>query len=313
MRAAIVIEHHKLALKEDVTEDIEADTTAALNASEASRPAVVDRRVVDIRAGDSGLVVTNLEAYVGQSDAAGVGIPSLLLVVPRAINAPVVVRHDGVIDKEQRGSSISDSVKAVGVDVASTNGVAGASERPEALAVVDIDVGDVAGMCAVVDGTKAVGAGLAFLEVGGEERGREAGFDVVEEGQLLVWLNGIDGGEGETEEAVIAGVLLELVADFLGELDGLAGKGGGADCYGVGVDDAAGGAAIAVGDVPGRSGQSFGGIGLGRVVGIVAIDLVGRSLGREDPSIHVSIPLEIESFETTHRSEEPVSKSSVSC
>ena len=140
-------------------------------------------------------------------------------------------------------------------------------------------------MCAVVDGAKAVGAWLALLKVDGEKGGRETGFDIVEKGELLGGLDSVDGGEGQAEEAVVTGVLLELGADFFGEFDGLAGEGGGADSYGVGVDIAAGRATVAIGNVPGRAAEDFGGVGLGWVVDIMAINFVTGGLGGKDPAI----------------------------
>ena len=152
-------------------------------------------------------------------------------------------------------------------------------------------------MCAVVDSAKAVGAGLPLLEVDGEKGGREAGFDIVKKGELLGGLDGVDGGKGQAKETVVAGVLLELGADLFGEFNGLAGEGCGADSYGVGVDIAARRATVAVGNIPGRAAESFGGIGLGWVVDIMAVNLVTGGLGGKDPAVDSLVSALIQRYE----------------
>ena len=139
-------------------------------------------------------------------------------------------------------------------------------------------------MCAVVDGAEAVRAGLALLKVDGEKGGREAGFNVVEKGELLSGLDSVDGGEGQAKEAIVTGILLELGANLFGEFDGLADERCGADSYGVGVDIAARRATVAVGNVPGEAAEGFGGVGLGWVVGIMAVDFVAGGLGGKYPA-----------------------------
>lgn len=288
-RATRPIKNHKLALEEDIPKDIQADALTRLNAAEARRPAVVDRSVVDVRAGDRGLVAADLEADVRQGGAAGVGVAALGLVELGAADGFVVCGYDGVVDEQQGGARVGDGVDAVAVDGAVAYGVARGSKGPKALGTVDGNVGDVAGVCAVVDGAKAVGARLALLQVDGEKRGREAGFDIVEKGELLGGLDCIDGGEGQAEEAVVTGVLLKLSANFFGEFDGLADEGRGADSYGVGVNIAARRATIAVGDVPGRAAEGFGGVGLGWIVGVMAVNFVTGGLGGKDPALDPSV------------------------
>ena len=102
-------------------------------------------------------------------------------------------------------------------------------------------------------------------------------------------LDGVDGGEGQAEEAVITGVLLELGANFFGKFDGLAGEGRGADSNGVGVNVAARRATVAVGNVPGRAAEGFGGVGLGWVIGVMAVHFVTGGLGGKNPALDPSV------------------------
>ena len=83
----------------------------------------------------------------------------------------------------------------------------------------------------------------------------------------MVWSDGVDGGEGEAEEA-IGFILSEFGGDGLGELDGLACDGCSAYVDGIGIDVAAGGAAIPVANGPGLAGELLGG---GRIGGVVDV------------------------------------------
>lgn len=192
------------------------------------------------------------------------------MVVDRAVNLGVVSAHDVIRDQEEGSSRVGDGGDVSSGGGSTADGVAGGGEAPEPLGVVDGGVRDFTRVFGVVDIAEVVGSRRALLQVGGEERGVETGFGVGEEGLLLVGLDGVDGGEGETEEAI--GLILgEFRGDLLGELDGLAGDGGAAAVDGVGVDVAAGGAAVAVADGPGLAGELLGGAGVGGVVDVVAV------------------------------------------
>ena len=114
-----------MALEKNIPEDVEADTLARLNAPKARRPAVVNRRIVDVRAGDSGFVSADLEADVRQRGAAGVGVATLGLVEFSTADGFVVGGYDGVVNEQQRGARVGDSVDAVSVDGAIADCVAG--------------------------------------------------------------------------------------------------------------------------------------------------------------------------------------------
>ena len=114
----------------------------------------------------------------------------------------VVCCYDVVGQEEERSSSVGDGGDTFGNGGAGADCVACASEAPESLGIVDGCVGDAAGVGGVVDVAEVVAAWFAFLEVGGEEWGAKESGGVVEEGLLFVWGYGVDGGEGEAEEAV---------------------------------------------------------------------------------------------------------------
>ena len=82
---------------------------------------------------------------------------------------------------------------------------------------------------------------------------------------LLVRSDGVDGGEGETEEAV-GFILSEFRGDGFGEFDSLACDGGTAYVNGVGIDVTASGTSVAVANGPGLAGEFFGSRGVGGIV-----------------------------------------------
>ena len=148
-------------------------------------------------------------------------------------------------------------------------------------------VGDVSCIFRVVNISEVVRTRFTLEEVCSEQGRVEEGFGVCEESLLLVGGDGVDGGEGEAEEAV-GFVLGEFGGDGLGEFDGLAGYGCAAYVDGVAVDVAAGGTAVAIADGPGFAGEGFGGGGFGGVVdGMVGL-FVGGEFGRKDPAMNVS-------------------------
>ena len=180
----------------------------------------------------------------------------------------VVCGDDGVGEEEERGAGVGDGLEGRGYGAAGADGVAGGGEAPESLAVVDGGVGDVAGVFGTVNVAEVVRAWFSLQKVGGEDGRVEEGLGVGEEGLLLVRGDGVDGGEGEAEEAV-GFILSEFGGDGLGEFDGLACDGCTAYVNGVGVDVTAGGAPIAVANGPGFAGEDLSGGGIGGVVDVV--------------------------------------------
>ena len=263
-----VVKDHELRLEEDVAEDGLPDAVVALEPAEAA-PALGRGRVVHVAPRHDGRVAFDLQGQVRQGGGAVEDVPAVALAVGGAGHLGVVGRDEVVGEEEQAGSRVRDRGDALADGGPGADGVPARGEAPEPLGVVHGGVGDVAGVLARVDVAEVVAAGLAFLQVGGEEGRVEAGLGVGEEGLDLVGGHGVDGAEGEAEEAV-ALVLSEFGADGFGQFDGLTGDGCTADVDNIGVDVAAGGAAIPVADAPGLAGVDRGGFGIGRVVDVVA-------------------------------------------
>lgn len=120
--------------------------------------------------------------------------------------------------------------------------------------------------------------------------------------------------KGQAEQTVVVDILLELGAHPLGELNRLTRERGLSDGDGVGEDNTAGAALIAIGDTPGGPCEPFAGLGLGRVIQRMTVALTGWGFGRENPAVPVSSRVSgLAPRDETYRSDEPVSKSKVSC
>lgn len=238
-----LVEDDESGLEGDVAVDGEADAAVGLEAAEAAGAGLVGGGVVDVLAGDGDGGITGAEGEVGEVGVAGEDVAALGLVDLGAVDLLVVGVDDGVGEEGEGGAGVGNAADGGAVHVG--------GEAPESLAVVDIDVGDVAGVLGVVDDAEVVGAGGVVLEIGRPGGDVKVVGDVVEEGLLAVRGDGVQGAESETEEAVVVGVLGELVRDLGGGLDGLAVEADAADVDHVVVDAAARGAAVTVADAPG--------------------------------------------------------------
>ena len=203
-----VIEDDELRLEEDITEDGLSDAVIALETTEAA-PTLGSGRVVHVASGHHGSVAFDLEREVGEGGGAAEDVSTVRLAVGRSGDLSVV-GGDEVVGEEEKGSSgVGDGGDALADGGSGANGVPAGCEAPEPLGVVHGGVGDVASVLAGVNVAEVVATGLTLLQVGGEEWGVEAGLGVGEEGLYLVGGDGVDGAEGEAEEA-IALVLSEL-------------------------------------------------------------------------------------------------------
>lgn len=119
-------------------------------------------------------------------------------------------------------------------------------EGPESIGVVNIGVGDRSGELLLVNVAEVKGARGTVLESHSEQRLVETVLDGVEESCLRGGADGVDGAESQTQEAIIALVLNELLADPLGSLNGLASGLDSANDDGVLVNITTGTAAITV-------------------------------------------------------------------
>ncbi len=247
-----------MRLEEDITKDGLSDTTVALQTTEAAS-ALRRRRVVHVAPRHNGRVAFNLEGEVGKRGAAVKDVSTVGLAVGGPRDLSVVGVDEVIWEEEKGGSRVGDGGDALADCGSRANGIPAASEAPEALGVVHGGVGDVAGVFARVNVAEVVAAGLTLLQVGGEEWGIKAGLGVGEEGLHLVGGDGIDGAEGETEEAV-ALVLSEFRADGFGQFDGLARDGRPSDIDDIRVNVTAGGAAISIANAPRLATGDFGGL-----------------------------------------------------
>lgn len=298
------VEDDKGRLEGDVTEDGEADVAVGLDAAVAGGAG--DGGVVDVGAGDDDAGAADAEGEAGQGGAAGEDVAGLAVAVRRAADLGVVGVDDAVGEEEQRGARVGDAVDGARLEGARADGVAGRGPLPPAVGGRDGGVGDAAGVGGAVDVAEVVlarclgglvsgwgviwgGCGVLLtsvvLEVSSEQRGGQRALGVVEEGLLLVGRDGVQAAEGQAEQAVVVRVLGELGGDNLGRLNGLLGDGQAANGDLVGVDVAAGGAAVAVRDLPGGARELAGGAALARVVDALARHFVAGSLAAEDPQI----------------------------
>ena len=250
------VENHELRLEEDVAVDTEANAGVALDTTEAG--AASRGGVVDVAAGHDGLVGSDAERDAGESRGAWVGVTALTGVVSGAGDLSIVSADGGCGEVEKRGSGVSDGVDARRYERPGADSITITAELPEAIGGVDGDVGNRSGVLRCIDVTKIVASWCTLLQVGCEERGVEASFDVAEECLLGLRLHCIDRIESQTEQAIIAGVLLELSTDCLGQFDGLARCRCGANTHSVGVNIAACCAAITIGDTPSVAGENPG-------------------------------------------------------
>ena len=259
-RACRTIEHHKLALEEDVPIDGKPNTGIRLDTTEASRSGCVNGSIVDVVARHDSLVRSDTESDAGKRGAASVGVSALGSVERGAFDLGVVSFDDGIGEVEESGSGVGDGVNVGGHKAGIANLVAVSGEFPEAVGGRDGHVGDGTVVLGGVDFAEAVSSWGALLQVGGEERGGEGALGIGEEGFLGGGLDGVDAVKGKAEETVVGDIILELGGDGLGELNSLAADSGLADLDDVGVDIARGGGAVSVSDGPGGASQDFGGL-----------------------------------------------------
>jgi hypothetical protein len=249
-RAARVLEDDVLALQEDVAKDREANARVDLDATKARGAAILDGGVVDVLAGDTLLDAGESKRKVGQGSRAGEDVSSVRVAVGGARDLCVVSPDDSGGQVEERGARVSDAVDAGRDGRAGTDAVAREGELPEALGAVDVGVGDRTRVLGAVDVTKVVRTSSVVLEGGGKERLAQRALNCVEEGRLRRRADGVDGGKGQTEEAVGVNIVGELGRDRGSGLDSL--PSGGGSTYGnlVCVDLAGSARSVTVGYSP---------------------------------------------------------------
>lgn len=209
-RAALcLVEDGVDGLEEDVAEDGELQAVVGLDAAEALGAAGGGE--VDVAAGDDKGLAVDSDVEVGESGGAGEDVAALVAVVGGARDARVVGVDDVVGEEHEGGAGVGDGgADGAGCGGGGSDAVAAGVELPEAVGAVDRSVGDRTGVLGAVNEAEVVGAGGTLLQVGGEELGLEGVLDGVEEGGLLVRLDGVDAAESQTEEAIVVDVLGEL-------------------------------------------------------------------------------------------------------
>ncbi len=204
----------------------------------------------------------------------------------RARDLAPVGLDDGVVGQDQGGARVDDGGGGVGVRLRFpfADGEAFGFDLPEPAGGVDGGVGDGALELGRVDFPELVAPDLVVPEVGGEDGQVEAGHDVFEKGLLLLRFDGVDGSEGEADEAVRSGVLQETVRDRRCHFDGLTFHLGTSDVDRVGTDGAAGEGFVTVGDFPACALEWFEGAGFGGIeYGLAECLLFCWETGAEDP------------------------------
>lgn len=100
------VENDVLALEEDITEDGEANSRVALDTTEALGATSRDGSVVDVLAGNNGVVATNGHSEVRQSGGAREDVATSRVAVLGTGNLLVVGGNNRVREQEEGGTSI---------------------------------------------------------------------------------------------------------------------------------------------------------------------------------------------------------------
>lgn len=207
-----------LALEEDITKDVKLNAIVGLNTTKAHTRR--DGRIVDELAGHNLLNAANGNGKVRKVGRTGECVSTLGVIINGAADLCVVGRNNGIVDEDERGASVKDTVDRTassrGPDAVSRGG-----EAPETAAVVHVDVGYGSSVLAGVDEPKVVSTGRMVLEGNSKEGLGELALNTVEPGLLLDRLNSVDRAEGQTEKTVGVSVLAEAARDGGSSLYGL--------------------------------------------------------------------------------------------
>ena len=217
------VKRHEIRLEEDIAVDLRRGR-GRLEATEACRAGLVDRRKVDIIAAYRGHErAADVDRQVGQGGAAGEGHTADGVVVYRALDLTVVRVHHARVYQHECGSRVGDGLAAgdVGRRAASADSKRLRRELPEARGGVDVGPVQRAGEFGVVDGAEFVRSGGGVAEVGSEDGFRQGCDGIVKEGLLLLWLDGVELAECQPDESIGGGVLDEGLGDSCGEFYGL--------------------------------------------------------------------------------------------
>lgn len=138
------VEDDESSLESNVTENVQSNAAGALQTTEGGSG--VDVGVVENLAGDGDVALANTESQVMQDSDLGEDETALVLVIAGTANTTVVGVDNAVREEGKSGAGVSNTVNGAGGDGGAVGGEAVGVELPEALAVVDGDVVDVAGV-----------------------------------------------------------------------------------------------------------------------------------------------------------------------
>lgn len=246
-------------------------------------------------------VVTNLHHQIRQLCVARDGDTSNLSIVDGTGDLRVVTLDDSGVGDDQGGAGVSDGLEAglthgwrTGTDCEHLR-----RELPEALGSVDWNPGHGAVELSSVDATELVGTDSGLAQISGEDGLGERGHDIVEEGLLLLGLDGVQLAEGKTDETVVVGILSEGLGDSSGHLNGLVGHSGTTNVDGISSNVACSSRAITVADRERSTLDHLQRCGLGRVVQRVTGGGLGRKLSVENPQVgRARVEVEVQGLST---------------
>lgn len=107
-RRSTAVKDHKRRLKSNIAEDIDTQSTAALDSSEASGAGSRDLSVVDVSWGDGELAASDAKGEAGDGRAAGEGVAAVVAVVGGPGDLSVVGRHDGAGQVQESSAGVGD-------------------------------------------------------------------------------------------------------------------------------------------------------------------------------------------------------------
>lgn len=150
------VEDNESGLEGHIAEDGEANVRVALDAAEANRSRVINGGKVDVASGDHDARRLDAKREGREGSTAAENIATLRAVVPGAADLCVIGRDDGGGEQEQRGAGVSNAGDGRRLEGCGSDLVTGRGEGPEAVAVVDIGVGNGTLVGGLVNVTKVV-------------------------------------------------------------------------------------------------------------------------------------------------------------
>lgn len=228
-RVVSSIESHELRLEHDISVDLQV----ALNGLDTSETSYyirqyrcarflglekaltltssIHRGEVDIRSSHSSHVgSSNIDLQIRQDSITRECNTSDSLVVYCAGDLAVVCVDDCWVDQHEGGSGVGNGLATGDLHRRSgTDSELLGGELPETLGVVDWRPGEGAVELGGVNVAEFVSTDSVVTEIGSEDWFRERGHRIVEECFLLLWLDGVEFGESETDESVVRSILYE--------------------------------------------------------------------------------------------------------